>query len=409
MWLDYIRVALSVLRAHKFRAALTMLSITIGAFSIVLMTSLAQSGLATLSRGIEEMGGARMMAVFPNDPERARNKRETYTRGLTRDDLKLALERVPHLRAATIMSEMGEKPVRRSNGRQKVATLLAANPGFLDTFSMKIGRGRNISDDDDAGRRRVCVLGANTAEELFPRGEDPLGQIVVVGPDSYHVIGVSARLGRFGVNFGWDWNDFILVPDETLLPDRPGQGFPGWMPMVTDDAAHNDIAKRVLNALIESRHRGVDDFRIFDFANALTKWYKIFAIMEVIVGLLAGIALLVGGVGVMNILLVSVRERVREIGVRKALGATAGAIRAQFITEAIVLSLVGGAMGALGGAGAAALAARVIAHFQDGWVGVISHGAITASLIVSALVGLVFGYVPARRASRLDPVECLRA
>jgi putative ABC transport system permease protein len=299
--------------------------------------------------------------------------------------------------------------VRRPNGRQKVVALLAGNPGFVETFSIRVARGRNITDGDDAGRRRVCLLGDAVAAELFPHGEDPLGQTVDVGADSYHVIGVAAHVSRFGVNFGWDWNDFILVPDETLLPDSPGRNFPGWMPMVTDDAAHNEIAKRVLNSLISSRHREVDDFRIFDFATALAKWYKIFAIMEVIVGLLAGIALLVGGVGVMNILLVSVRERVREIGVRKALGATPAAIRAQFITEAVVLALVGGSLGALGGMGAAVLAARVIRHFQETWVGVVSHGATVSALVVSALVGLVFGYVPARRASGLDPVECLRA
>ncbi|HJZ89200.1 MAG TPA: ABC transporter permease [Polyangia bacterium] len=409
MWLEYVKIALTVLRAHKFRAALTMLSITIGAFSIVLMTSLAQSGLATLSRGIEELGGARLIAVFPEKPERARQKRESYTRGLTREDLELASERVPYIRASTIQSEMGEKQVRRSDGRQKVTSLLAGNPGFLDTYNIKIEHGRNLSEDDDAGRRKVCVIGADLKKALFREGEQPLGQMLTLGDTSYRIVGVTRKVNRFGVNFGWDWNDFMLAPDQTLLPERPGEGFAGWMIMRTDDAAHNDMAKRVLNALLESRHRGVDDFRLFDFASVLERWYQIFTIMEVIVGLLAGIALLVGGVGVMNILLVSVRERVHEIGLRKAIGATAGAIRAQFVIEATVMSLLGGLLGALGGAGMAILSGQLIAQFQETWVGVVSRGAVVAALLVSALVGMVFGYVPARRAGRLDPVECLRA
>src|SRR5262249_12777789 len=278
-----------------------------------------------------------------------------YTRGLTREDLELASERVPYIRASTIKSELGGKQVRRSDGRQKGTSLLPANPGFLDTNNTKIEHGRNRPETTDAAGRKVSVIGADLKKALFREGEQPLGQMLTLGDTSYRIVGVTRKVNRFGVNFGWDWNDFMLAPDQTLLPERPGEGFAGWMIMRTDDAAHNDMAKRVLNALLESRHRGVDDFRLFDFASVLERWYQIFTIMEVIVGLLAGIALLVGGVGVMNTLLVSVRERVHEIGLRKAIGATAGAIRAQFVIEATVMSLLGGLLGALGGAGMAIL------------------------------------------------------
>src|SRR5262249_33157348 len=144
-------------------------------------------------------------------------------------------------RASTIQSEMGEKQVRRSDGRQKVTSLLAGNPGFLDTYNIKIEHGRNLSEDDDAGRRKVCVIGADLKKALFREGEQPLGQMLTLGDTSYRIVGVTRKVNRFGVNFGWDWNDFMLAPDQTLLPERPGEGFAGWMIMRTDDAAHNDM------------------------------------------------------------------------------------------------------------------------------------------------------------------------
>jgi putative ABC transport system permease protein len=407
MGFEYVKIAFAVLRAHKFRAALTMLSITIGAFSIVLMTSLAQSGLATLARSIEELGGARLLAVFPNKPERASRKRESYSHGLRRADLELLGERVPHVAGYAILVEGGDKAVRQPDGTQKVTSLMGGDANFLPVFGMKVALGRNLTAEDDVSQRKVCVIGPDLAGDLFPHGGNPLGQVLTIENQGYRVVGVTEKLNRFGVSFGWEWNDFVLVPEQVLAP--PAADFTGWLIMRTEDARQNDIAKRVVNSLMVARHRGVDDFVIFDFASSLNKWHSIFAIMESIVGLLAGIALLVGGVGVMNILLVSVRERVREIGLRKAIGATPLAIRTQFVVEAVVLSLLGGGIGVFAGAASATAAGQVIRHFQSTWVGVVSQGAMLAAVLVSALIGVIFGYVPARRAGRLDPVECLRS
>ena len=176
----------------------------------------------------------------------------------------------------------------------------------------------------------------------------------------------------------------------------------------TDSVASNDIVKRIINSILVERHNGVDDFELFDFASFMEKFHQTVGIMEAIVGFIAGIALLVGGVGVMNMMLVSVSERVREIGVRKALGASPGAIRAQFLWEAMLLSGLGGALGVGGGIVAALGMGPLLRHFTPTWVNVVATGAATTAMIVSVSIGLLFGFFPAARAARLDAITAMR-
>ena len=170
-----------------------------------------------------------------------------------------------------------------------------------------------------------------------------------------------------------------------------------------------DIVKRIVNAVLLERHHGLDDFRLFDFETRLKGFFQVFLIMKIIVGLLAGISLVVGGVGIMNIMLVSVSERVREIGIRKALGATPADIGRQFLVEATLLSGVGGAVGVGMGILGALAGGAIIAHFKPTWLTLISQPAVVVALSSSALIGLGFGYWPARTASRLDPVVAIRS
>jgi putative ABC transport system permease protein len=178
--------------------------------------------------------------------------------------------------------------------------------------------------------------------------------------------------------------------------------------MLTDNPKNNEIVKRILNAVLLERHHGVDDFSIFDFEKRLASFYQVFLIMKVIVGLLAGISLLVGGVGIMNIMLVSVSERVREIGIRKALGASPADIGRQFVVEAMLLSGFGGTLGAALGMGGTLLGGVLIHHFKPSWQTQISEPAVTVAVVSAVVIGLVFGYWPAKSASRLDPVTAIR-
>jgi putative ABC transport system permease protein len=406
MWFEILKVGFGAIRAHKFRAGLTVLSITIGAFSIVLMASLAKSGIATLSRGIEEVGGARMVVFFSKPPETSARKRASYTRGLLLSDLEALRERVPHGRFFDMHVPAGEREVRFEGGQSKRADLVSGTQDFLGAFSIRLRAGRNLDAEDLSGRRRVAVLGDGVARALFPDAEAAVGRIVRAGTDSFRVVGVADKVKRFGVQFGFDWNDFLLVP---LVPAADGTTSSGNLLIVTDGSQSNDIVKRVGAALLRVRHRDVDDFQVFDFAVVLEKFFKVFRIMQIVVGFIAAIALLVGGIGVMNILLVSVSERVREIGIRKALGAADRSIALQFLLESGLLSGLGGMVGALGGIGAVAVAGFIIARKEEAWVSVVSAEAVTGALVLSVLIGVVFGIMPARRAARLQVVDCLRA
>jgi putative ABC transport system permease protein len=404
MFFEFLRIGLGVLRAHKFRSALTVLSITIGAFSIVVMSSLAKSGIATIARGIEDVGGARMVIFFPKPPEKAERKRASYFRGLNRDDVEALRGRVPGARYYEMHGELGERDVRHGAAEPKTADLVAGNRDFLDAFSMKLTAGRNLDADDIDGRRKVALLGHGVAEALFPTPEAALGQVVRAGVESFRVIGVVDKVKRFGIGFGFDWNNFVLVP-----LGIGGTGDQGALIIVTQGTEHNDMAKRVAFALLSHRHRGVDDFQVFDVGAITEKFYAVFRIMQLIVAFIASIALLVGGVGVMNILLVSVSERVREIGLRKAIGASDVAIGAQFLFESALLSALGGLVGVGGGALAAKLIGFLISTKEETWVPVLSVEAMVGALSASALIGIFFGLLPARKASRLTVVDCLRA
>jgi putative ABC transport system permease protein len=405
MWVEFLRVALGALRAHKFRAVLTVLSITIGAFSVVVMSSLARSGTATLARGVEEVGGARMVALFPSRPEKAERKQASYFRGLTFADAEAVRARVPYLRYVSVQATLDDREVGVEGvATKKTADLVGANEDFLPAMGMRLAAGRTVNAEDLLARRRVAVIGYGVAQRLFPDAASALGRVIRVGNDSFRVVGVVGEVKRFGVKFGFDWNDFIAAPVTTVAT-----GGEMLIVMVTEAAEKNDVVKRLANQIIADRHRQVDDFKVFDFSVIVAKFEEVFHVMHLIVAGIASIALLVGGMGVMNILLVSVSERVREIGIRKTLGASDRAIGMQFLFESALLSSLGGAVGVLLGSAAATLIGRLIASKEQAWTPVLAMEAVTGALLTSLLIGVFFGLVPARKAARLTVVDCLRA
>jgi putative ABC transport system permease protein len=403
--LAYLGIAARALLGNPFRSALTVLSITLGAFAIVLMSSLAESGLTTLRSGLEELGGARLLMIVPQEPVRAEGKIGSFRRGFTRAERDWLFADVPHVAELSFYAALGPKDVG-DNETVARTDLIAADSRFLEAYRMRIVHGRAFTEDENREHAKVCVVGHKLAQKVWETS--PIGHKLTIGALRCRVIGELADSDRLGVSFGFDWIDLVIVPRETAAETEAAIPAESMFLIKTDDARDNEVVKRILNARLGSRHHGIDDFTIYDFAAILEKFAAVFVIMEAIVGFIAGIALVIGGVGVMNMMLVSVSERVREIGIRKALGATPADIRSQFLAEALLLAGVGGLVGVASGALAAVGASALIHTALPTWIGTVSTPAATAAMTVSLGVGLVFGYFPARRAGRLDPIQAMR-
>lgn len=406
MGIDNIITALRGLRANKFRSSLTVFSITLGAFCIVFMASLATSGLATLARDIEELGAARMLLVNSKKPERELAKADKSRGYLDERDRDLVFGAVPHVEAKAMFASRRGAEARDRRGNAVRTDIVAADAGYFDGFRLEIARGRAFTEEEDQRRQRLCVVGHDTAKKLFEG--DPIGQFMTLDEERCRVVGVLADREHRGVGFGFEWKEHVVMPFSAATETRPDLRDGATFLMRTDDPASNDIVKRVANAILVDRHHGVDDFQIWDFAQIMDKFEAIFTIMEAVVGLVASIGLFVGGIGIMNMMLVSVSERTREIGIRKALGASPAAIAAQFLTEATVLSMLGGLVGTAFGIASAFGGSAVISAFEPKWITVVSVPAVVVAVGASLLVGVGFGYVPARRASALSPVEAMR-
>jgi putative ABC transport system permease protein len=289
-----------------------------------------------------------------------------------------------------------------------MTSVVAVDARFFEVFRMRVGRGRAFTEEENRGRAALCVVGHKLAEKIGPTPSEPLGRFLSVGPLRCRIAGVLANNDRFGVGFGFDWTDLVITPSETMGDLEPRVLERAAVFIQTDAPTSNELVKRLLNVRLSARHPGVDDFTLLDFSGVMERFGAIFAAMELIVALLAGIALFVGGVGVMNMMLVAVSERVKEIGIRKALGARPRAIGVQFLAEAVLLSMIGGATGVLSGLATAVAASALIARSLTTWQMSLAPWAAVSALVVSLVIGVGFGWLPAKKAARLDPIEAMR-
>jgi putative ABC transport system permease protein len=404
MLLEFLKLGLHQIAAHKLRSFLTMLSIAIGAASIVAMTSLAQSGLATLTRGIEDVGGTRFIDIMTDAPKKAAAKGSNYARRLTRGDRDALAAAVPHLESIVGSIKFYNSRVVHGDHPEAITTVLATEPGYFTAYKMAVAKGRPLWQADVDGRRRVVVLGDKLARSLFGAAE-AVGQELRFRGNRFEVVGVLGpnRKGD-SLNLGYAWDEVAIIP-----VSAPGVGSElEEISLTVRHTEDGELAVRVANAVLMHRHHGVDNFQIFDFGGLLKNFYLAFAVMQAVVALIASIALLIGGVGVMNIMLVSVSERMREIGLRKALGASREMIHTQFLLESLVLSLVGAGVGVAAGLGLTRLGSTMIKTLAPAWIETFSPVAVAVALLASCAIGVFFGWYPATRAAEAEPIACLR-
>jgi putative ABC transport system permease protein len=393
------RIALGALRANWFRAVLTTLGVVIGVASLVAVRAVSAGAQQEVADSIRRLGAN--VVVVDGEFITAGTRQSATDRTITPEDV-AAIGNLPTVIGVAPNQEMESLTI--SAGRFTATTLLfGVTPTYHDIYNQAAGAGRLITESDVSFGRPVIVLGLVQRRKLFP-GQNPIGKTVRVGTHLLEVAGIQARKGQFG-DENLDFRSFTPLPIVTgvLLG---GNNVKSVGVRVRSEAEIEPTMDEI-GTLLRRQHRlpesSADDFTIEDQAALVKEAQRASKTFRVLTFALGGIALLVGGIGIMNMMLVSVHERIREIGIRKSVGADPWTVQLQFLLEALLLSMLGGIAGVLAGIGATRLTGSLA-----GWHVLISAPSVLVAFSVSLGVGLVFGYYPARRAARLDPIAALR-
>ncbi len=399
------KVAFRSLRANKMRSILTMLGMIIGVAAVIVMVAIGEGANQRISAQIASVG-SNLLLVLPGSTTSG-GLRSGFGGAptLTMGDARAISRELPSVRATS--------PTMRSSGpvvygNQNWSTILqGVGTDFLEMREWQVLSGRNFTPQEMEAASKVCILGQTVSDYLFG-SEDPVGKIVRIKRSPFSVIGILERKGQSPQ--GQDQDDVVVVPVTTMQKKLSGSAHAGAVGVIMVQAVDGDRVKeaeRQVVDLLRQRHRigpgQDDDFSVRNLSEMLALAESATKIMSLLLGGIASVSLLVGGIGIMNIMLVSVTERTREIGIRMAVGARERDILSQFLIEAVMLALTGGAVGVLVGAGGA-----LLTSLFAGWTTVISPAAIFLAFGFSAAVGVFFGYYPARKASRMDPIEALR-
>ncbi|MGE5725069.1 MAG: ABC transporter permease [Acidobacteriota bacterium] len=401
--LSILRIAMRALSRNKMRSALTMLGIIIGVGAVIAMVGVGQGASKQVQDQISAMG-SNMLFVSSGTVNRGGLRLGWgQTKTLVYDDMKAIVQQAPAVKEAAPGSSTTAQVV--FGGDNWFTNVQGTEPQYFDIRSWPMQEGVSFTESDVTSAADVAVIGATVRQNLFG-AEEPLGQTVRISNLPFKVVGVLGAKGQSAA-MGQDQDDVIFVPITTLQKKLTGEP---WLRYIVVSAVSKDAtyaAQEEITALLRDRHRirpgQDDDFMVRNLADVAQLADQSSRVMTMLLASIAGVSLIVGGIGIMNIMLVSVTERTREIGVRMAIGATEEDVQRQFLIEAVVLSLMGGAAGIFFGVGSSLIISKLL-----GWAVLVSPLAIVAAVIFSAGVGVFFGFYPARKAALLDPIEALR-
>ncbi len=409
--LESFRIAFSSLLANKLRAVLTMLGIIIGVGAVIALLALGNAIQGLVTNQLQGLG-SNLIFVFPGTSDPEINRR--VPPALTNDDVAALSDPLNVPAALAVGAQYTRNGSITYNAASYDGRVAGVTPNYPTVRNARVAEGSFFDITDDEARSRVVVLGSNVRQALF-RDDDPLGKRVRINDITFEVIGVMAAKGG---SFGPSEDDQVFVPLSTaqlrLFPPAAGtlqrvEVSIAFMQAVDDDSI--DAAIDQATAVLRQRHNLTyqdNNFTIFTQEDLVQSFGTITGALTAFLGAIAAISLLVGGIGIMNIMLVSVTERTREIGLRKAVGARKRDIRLQFLIEALVLSLTGGILGILLGFTLSLVGTAVLQRLADGARAEVRLDAVLLATITSVLVGLVFGLYPAIRASQLSPIDALR-
>ncbi len=403
-FVSILRIALRALARNKLRSSLTMLGIIIGVGAVIAMVGVGQGARKQVQDQIAAMGSNILFVGSGSVNKSGMRTGFGQTKTLVQGDLDAILREVPTVVAAAPSSGTGAQIVyENQNWSTRVN---GTTPAYFEVRVWPIQKGAAFSESDVEQAANVIVLGSTVAKNLFP-DVDPVGKTVRVKNLPFKVVGVLSSKGYSAGGMGGDQDDTAMIPITTLMKKITGDTWLGGIMLSAASKEASYAAQTQIEGLLRDRHRirqgQDDDFFVRNMADVAALQDQSSAVFTYLLGSVASVSLIVGGIGIMNIMLVSVTERTREIGIRMAIGATEADVQRQFLIEAVVLSVLGGAIGIVGGVGASFAITNLL-----GWAVLVSPVAIITAVFFSMGVGVFFGYYPARKAARLDPIEALR-
>jgi len=406
--LEAIRSALDALRANPLRSILTMLGIIIGVLSVIVMVAVGAGAKAQVLERIRSLG-ANVMIVVSGSVTSGGVRMGVGSRWtLTEEDGNSLLRDVPQVQAVSGTVRGSAQLV--AAGVNWSTVVLGVGPGYLEVRDWELTSGREFTAQEFSGAAKVVLVGQTVVKNLFGEDADPVGQTMRVKATPFTIVGVLARKGQSAQ--GTDQDDTILVPVATakqkvIGTSRANARAVAALIIKIRNGEDMSEAEQSIREVLRQRHKlgpgQEDDFWLRNLTEVAESQAASARALAWLLAAVAGVSLLVGGIGIMNIMLVSVTERTREIGLRLAIGARRRDILVQFLIEATTLALIGGAIGVLLGIGGAAIAANLA-----GWPTLIGWDVVAGAVLFSGLIGVFFGYYPAHNASRLDPIEALR-
>ena len=401
---NLFKIALKAINANKMRSFLTMLGIIIGVASVIAMLAIGQGSKVSIQQNIAEMG-SNMIMIRPGadqGPGGARQSADNMET-LTLADYESIVNQNKYLAAVSPNVSSGGQLIFGNNNYQTSVT--GVSEGYLTIRQLKVESGVMFDESDIKTSAKVCVIGKTIVDNLFPDGSDPIGQIVRFNKIPMKVVGVLKSKGYNSM--GMDQDDIVLMPYTTVMKRILAQTYLSgiYASAVTEDMT--DLAIDDITSILRANHRlrdgEEDDFSIRSQEELSSMMNSTTSMMTTLLACIAGISLIVGGIGIMNIMYVSVTERTREIGLRMSVGARGIDILSQFLIEAILISITGGIIGVLVGM-SAAFAVKSVLH----WPISIEAWTVALSFIVCTITGVFFGWYPAKKAANLDPIEAIR-
>ena len=401
------RIAVRALRVNKLRSALTMLGIVIGVGAVIAMVAVGAGAQARVAEQIQSLG-ANIIVIWPGTVNLGGLRLGAGAQATLSEDDAWAIQRDIPLVQVVAPHSRGQAQVVYANLNWST-TIMGVTPEYFPARDWDVSAGRQLTQEEVDGASKVALVGQTVARNLFG-DEDPLGQVIRIKKVPFTIIGMMDKKGQ--TTWGQDQDDQILIPLSTakrkVLGGNQAKGRAvGTITIKVREASLMKEAEQEVRDLIRQRHRlqphQEDDFNLRNLSEVLQSQEAASRVLTTLLAAIASVSLLVGGIGIMNIMLVSVTERTREIGLRMAVGARGRDILTQFLVEAVTLSLIGGVIGVRAGL----LASHAIAYFAE-WRTLLQVDAILIAFSFSAAVGIFFGFYPARKAASLNPIDALR-